>query len=280
MKIFPTCTGALAAAVLGGSAFAADLPSVKTPPAFVPSQWLFTVGIGPEAVNQFPGSKTYTVVPNGSVSRWKAGEPEPFVSPDDGFTVAVVDLGWFKAGPAARYISRRGLSDGNGNFNGLRNVGWSLELGGFAEVWLQDLIRAHVEVTQAVNGNHGLEANFAVDAVKRYGPWTFSIGPRTAIGDNRYMNAYFSVTAAESAANGRVSPYLAGAGVDTVGGLVSARYDFNRSWNTTIYGGYNRLVGSAGYSPIPNILGSKDEFKGGATIAYTFAWGGLGVLGF
>ncbi len=280
MNNFTLSTAAFAASLIGGSAIAADLAPVQAPPTFASGQWLFTVGVGPQVSNQFPGSKSYTVFPNGSISRWKPGEPEPFVVPDDGFTIAVLDLGWFKAGPAARFVGRRGLSDGNGNFFGLRNVGWSLEFGGFAEVWLQDFLRGHVEVTQAVNGNHGLEAHFSVDAVKRYGPWTFSIGPRTAIGDNRYMNAYFSVSAAESALNGRVSPYLAGAGVDTVGGLLAARYDFNKSWNTTIYGGYNRLVGSAGYSPIPNVLGSKNEFTGGATVAYTFAWGGLGILGF
>lgn len=88
------------------------------------------------------------------------------------------------------------------------------------------------------------------------------------------------MTPFEASINPFVTPYKAGAGIDQVGGLLSARYDFNRSWNTTVYGGYNRLVGPAGWSPIPNRLGSRDEFIGGATVAYTFAWGGLGILGF
>src|SRR5258707_13149979 len=101
---------------VSGSAFAADMPAVTPPPVFASGQWLLTVGVGPEVVNQFPGSKTYTVVPNGSISRWHPGEPEPFVAPDDGFTIEVIDFNGFHAGPVARYISRRGLSDGNGNF--------------------------------------------------------------------------------------------------------------------------------------------------------------------
>lgn len=269
--------GALAVMSMTGSALAADMAAVPAPVSN--DQWLLTLGIGPEVVPQFPGAKTYTVVPNGQISRWRAGEPEPFIAPDDGFTVAVIDLGSFKAGPVARFLPSRGLSDGNGNFAGLHNVDWTLELGGFFEFWAADVFRTHVEVRQAVNGHHGLEANVALDAVQRFGAWTFSAGPRVGYGDDKFMNAYFSITPAEAAANGIVSPYMAHSSFDMVGGLVTARYDLSRSWNVTVYGGYNRLVGDAGVSPISLKLGTRDEFTGGATIAYTFAWGGLG-LGF
>jgi outer membrane scaffolding protein for murein synthesis (MipA/OmpV family) len=140
--------------------------------------------------------------------------------------------------------------------------------------------RTHLEIRQAVNGNRGLEANLSIDGVYRVGPWTFSAGPRVGYGDGTFMNAYYSVTPFEAIVNGRISAYYATAGIDKVGALLTARYEFNRSWSTTVYGGYDRLVGSAGYSPIPNQLGSRDEFKGGAMVSYTFAWGGLGILGF
>ncbi len=94
------------------------------------------------------------------------------------------------------------------------------------------------------------------------------------------MNSYFSVTPFEAALNGRVTPFKASAGVDQVGALASVRYDFNKAWNVTVYGGYNRLVSDAGASPISINLGTRDQFLGGATVAYTFAWGGLGILGF
>ncbi len=281
LKTHSLLIGALAAVSSSGFALAADLPSTKSPAPFdAPPQWFLTVGLGPEVVNQFPGSKTYTVVPNGYIYRGHPGDPEPFIAPDDGFTIGLLDYGWFKAGPAARYVGRRGLSDGNGNFFGLHNVDGSIELGGFAEAWAYDMFRAHAEVRQSVNGNHGLEANLSLDAVGRYGPWTLSAGPRFGFGNSTFMHAYYSVTPLESIVNGRVSPYLASGGFDSVGGLVSAKYKFSPSWAATVYGGYNRLVGSAGSSPISNNLGSKDEFSGGVTIAYTFAWGGLGIAGF
>lgn len=278
MRIQSLFLATAAAALLSGSALAADL--TPRPPLVVPDEWLLTLGVGAGVQNQFPGSKTYTAVPLGQITRWHAGEPAPFIALDDGFTLDLFDYGPFKAGPVARYISRRGLSDGNGAFFGMHNIGWSAELGGFVEYWFANVIRAHLEVTQAVNGNRGLEANLSIDGVYRTGPWTFSAGPRLGYGDTPFMAAYFSVNPIEAALNGRVTPYSASAGLDTFGGVVQARYDFSRSWNVIAYGGYNRLIGDAGASPISNNLGSKNEFKGGATINYTFAWGGLGILGF
>ena len=43
-----------------------------------------------------------------------AGRSEPFVSPDDGFGIALLDLRWIKAGPVGRFISERTLSGGFG----------------------------------------------------------------------------------------------------------------------------------------------------------------------
>lgn len=279
MRNFKIWIGAFATALAGGSALAADMPVTKGP-IEAPSEWLLTLGIGAEAVNQFPGSKTYTAAPNGVISRWHAGDPEPFIAPDDSFGVDLLDFNGFRFGPVGNYIQQRGLSGGNGNFFGLHNVGWSVELGVFGEYWITNFIRTHLEIRQAINGNRGLEANLSIDGVYRTGPWTLSAGPRVGYGDQTFMKAYYSVSPLEASINPFVTPYNAGSGIDKVGALVSARYDFNRSWNTTVFGGYNRLVGPAGWSPIPNKLGSRDDFTGGATIAYTFAWGGFGILGF
>jgi len=241
---------------------------------------VISLNLGPQVINQFPGSQTYTVVPTGSIYRYHPNEAAPWSAPDDGFSIAIFDTGDFKAGPVARFVPRRGLSNGNGNFYGLHNVDWTLEIGGFAEFWAMNFFRVRGEVRQAVNGHHGLEANLAMDALKRYYNWTFSAGPRVSYGGGKFMNAYFSVTPNEAAANGRVSPYLATASFDTLGALATVRYDFNPSWNVTVFGGYNRLVGDAAASPISTRLGSLNQFTGGATIGYTFSQNRLGLLGF
>ena len=39
-----------------------------------------------------------------------------------------------------------------------------------------------------------------------------------------------------------------------------------------MFGGVNRYVSSAGGSPIPNRIGSLNNFTAGALVAYTFNW--------
>lgn len=251
------------------AALAADLAPPPQPVA-PDAGWVVTLGLGPEVMTSFPGARTVTPWATGNIAWRRPGEPLPFSAPDDGFGVALLDYGWIKAGPVGRILSERGLSNGNGSFYGLPNVNWTLELGGFLELWLSDNLRTRLELRQGVNGHQGLDANVAIDAVERYGAFTFSIGPRLALGDNQFMSAYFSVTPAEALANGRVFPYQAYGGVTSLGGLAAVKYDFTPTWSATVFGGYDRLVNSAAESPIPNRLGSLNEFSAGVILAYSF----------
>ena len=257
---------------------AADL----APPPVAPADtgWLVTIGAGPQALRSFPGAGTYIAAPIGHFDYRRANEPESFYAPDDGFGVALLNLGWIKAGPVGGFVPRRGLSNGNGNFYGLHNVDLTIQGGGFVEIWLADFLRTRLELRQAFNGNHGLQGNVAIDAVERFGPATLSIGPRMVLGNGTFMNAYFSVTPFEAAANGRVTPFQASGGVMSVGGLASAKFDISRNWSVSIFGGYQRLVNSAAESPIPNKLGSLNAASAGGILAYSFDFKGLGILGF
>jgi len=265
-------------AIAASAANAADL----TPPPPAPVEgWTITLGVGPEVFNSFPGSSSVSIWPTGYISYRRPGEPEPFVSPDDGLGIALLDLPWIKAGPVARFISERTLSGGfgsignNENFFGLHNVGFTAELGGFVELWPTDFFRARFEARQGVSGAQGFDANIELDIVHRYGPWTFSLGPRFQFGDDQFMNAYFSVTPAEAALNGNVFSYQAHGGLTSIGGLGAIKYAFSPAWSTTVFGGVNSYVGSAGGSPIPNRLGSLNDLTAGVIVAYTFSWNGF-----
>lgn len=249
------------------AALAADLAPTTPPP---PPGWQVTVGLGPEVQTAFPGAKAVTVWPTGTLDVRRPGDPIPFSSPDDGFGVPLLDYGWVKAGPVARVLPQRGLSNGNGAFFGLPNVNWSLELGIFGELWYAEHLRLRAEARQAVNGHKGFDANIEIDGVQRWNAFTFAVGPRLQFGDTQYMNAYFSVTPAEALANGRITPYQANGGLSTVGVFGSVKYDFTPAWSATVFGGYNRLVSSAAASPIPNNLGSLNEFSAGVLVAHTF----------
>jgi MipA family protein len=265
-------------AIAASAASAADL----TPPAPAPVEgWMITLGVGPEVFNSFPGASTVSIWPTGYITYRRPGEPEPFLSPDDGLGIALLDLPWIKAGPVARFISERTLSGGfgsignNQNFFGLHNVGFTAQLGGFLELWPTDFIRARFEARGGVSGAHGFDANIELDLVERFGPWTFSAGPRLEFGDTQFMNAYFSVSPAEAFLNGNVFPYQAQGGLTSVGGLGAIKYAFTPAWSATVFGGVNRYVSSAGGSPIPNRLGSLEDLTAGVIVAYTFNWNGF-----
>jgi MipA family protein len=265
-------------AIAASAVSAAELPPETPPP---PEGWTITLGIGPDVFTSFPGASSVSIWPTGYITYRHPGEPEPFVSPDDGFGIALLDLPWIKAGPVARFISERTLSGGfgsignNDNFYGLHNVGFTAELGGFLELWPTDFFRARFEARQGVSGADGFDSNIELDLVERYGPFTFSAGPRLQLGDSQFVDAYFSVTPAEAFLNRIVSPYQAHGGLVSVGGFGAIKYDFTPTWSATAFGGVNRFVDSAGASPIPNRLGSLNNFSAGAILAYSFSWNGF-----
>ncbi|MGH6935159.1 MAG: MipA/OmpV family protein [Methylocella sp.] len=255
------------------------------PPAPVEG-WTITLGVGPQVFTSFPGARSVSIWPTGYITYRRPGQPAPFVSPDDGLGIALLDLPWIKAGPVARFINQRSLSGGfgtignNRKFFGLHDVGFTAEIGGFLELWPTAFIRARFEARQGVSGAQGFDANIQLDAIGRYGPWTLSAGPRFRFGDNRFVNAYFSVTPAEAFLNGNVFPYQARGGLTSVGGFGTIKYDFTPTWSTTVFGGASRWVGSAGASPIPNRLGSLTDLAAGVIVAYSFNWNGFNWNGF
>lgn len=283
---FPSAFGlalSVTAAAIAAPAFAADLPSRTLAPIAVAPAPVFTVilAAGPEVQPDFPGSKSYTVLPSIHIAYLKPGEHDPFYTPDDSFDIQIIDTPFFKAGPAANFVNRRGLSDGNGQFYGLHNVDFSVELGGFAEIWpWQDHLRIRGEIRKAVTGYDGLVGSIGADLINRYGPFQVSVGPRIKFGDQRYVDNFFSIQPYEAALNGRVTPYRASAGVTSVGAFATARYDFNQTWSATLFGGYDRLANSVGDSPVATVLGTRNQFTGGVTLAYSFGFQGFGILGY
>ena len=264
---------ASAITLISACANAADL----TPPAPAPSPgWVVTVGLGPDFFTSFPGAKSVSIWPTGYLTYHRPGEPEPFISPDDGFGIALLDLPWIKAGPVARFISQRTLSGGfgvlgnNDSFYGLHNIGFTAELGGFLELWPTSFFRARLEARQGVSGAQGFDGNVELDLVGRYDAFTAAIGPRFRLGDDQFVGAYFSVSPFEAFLNPNLYPYQAVGGLVSVGGAGSIKYQFSPEWSVTAFGTASRFVGSAGGSPIPNRVGSLIEFSAGAVLAYTF----------
>lgn len=215
----------------------------------------------------FPGSARLRPYPFPSIGFSRVGEPEAFSTPDDSFGFRVVEFGPFRVGPVANFVSRRGQRDG---LFGLHTVPLTYEVGGFAEFTPNEHIRTRAELRQGVNGHGGFIATLGADLHDSNGPVTLSIGPRLDFGNDRYASAYFSVTPFESALNGRLTPYQASGGFTSVGGIAALRYDFMEDANATVFGGLQRLAGSVGASPIPNLIGSRNQFTAGLSIGRSF----------
>jgi outer membrane protein len=85
------------------------------------------------------------------------------------------------------------------------------------------------------------------------------------------MNTYFSVSAAESAASG-LARFKAGGGFKSIGVETRFTYDLNDKVKLHLQGGYDRLIGDAGKSPLVGKVGSKDQFNIGTGLTYRFSF--------
>ena len=258
----------------GAGALAADSAPAASPPpaspaapAASPDGYIVTLQVIGAVTPSFPGSSVVRPYPFPGFSVRGAGEPERFSAPDDGFGVPVFEADGLRMGPVANFVFRRGNRDG---LFGLHQVGLTHEVGGFAEYFAFDHFRARAELRQGVDGHEGFVASLGADFFGESNSFRLSLGPRLNLGDNRYANAYFSVTPAEAILNGRLEPYQASGGFTSAGGVATVRYDFTPNLNATIYTGLQRLTGSVGGSPIPNMVGSRDQFTAGVSLSRSF----------
>ncbi|WP_448661099.1 MipA/OmpV family protein [Sphingomonas sp. CJ20] len=225
------------------------------------------VSLGPQLSPNFPGSDKVSLSPLVDVVTARAGQQFEFEAADESFTIPIIDTPRFSFGPTANLQSSRRRSETG---PGINEVGTTLELGAFANVWLATPVRVHAELRKGVNGHGGMIANVGLDYVTRdRDRWLFAIGPRVTLTDSKYQDAYFGVSARESAATG-LPVYDPGSGVQAVGANATATYQLNARWGLYGFAKYDRMVGDAADSPITRRIGSPNQFSGGLGLSYTF----------
>lgn len=259
------------------AAHAADLNSTGVPaPAPASTQgWIITLKANGSFSTEWAGSKSYDPQGYPSFSFRKAGQPATWSAPDDGFGLPVYENRFFSIGPVARYDSGRYRADDQKLF-GIRDVPWTFEPGIYAEFWpIPDVLRARIELRRGFVSNGGFLADAAVDYLVHVGKTTFAIGPRLGANDEDTMRREFGVKLIDAVQNGIVTPYTPNGGFRSAGLATSVTYDMSETWSTTVYGGYDRLVGEAAKSPLVRKLGSPDQFRAGVSVSYSF-----GVEGF
>jgi MipA family protein len=231
------------------------------------------IGIGPAVSTKYEGSKAYQVKAVPLISlRYKN------ILQIDNNQVRINLFGDqntlfqatnFRAGPMIKVDFGRSAKN-SPNLTGLGNVGTSIELGGFvsyANGPFRYRLRARHDVT---SGHSGLVADADV-SLAIYRTRTTSVGGKlgTTWVNGKYMNSYFGVTPAQSAAS-KLPVYVAGSGVKNINLSLGSEVKLSPRWALVMDGGYHRLLGNAKNSPLVRLRGSANQFSFGAYGVYSF----------
>jgi outer membrane protein len=237
--------------------------------------WTVQVGVDGWFLPRWQGSDgSYIFAPVPLLDVRKAGTPERFHGPRDGFGFTLLDLGQLRAGPvAAIRLPRKEYKDAK--LTGLGDIATAYEFGIFAEYMWAPWLRTRAEVRQGTGGHHGIVADLYADAIGAISrQLTVSAGPRVTLATNSATSPYFSITPAQSLASG-LPVFDAKGGVRAVGAGAKARYLWTQQIGTHVFVEYERLTGDAKNSPLVALRGSPDQWMFGAGVTYAFdmkAW--------
>jgi outer membrane protein len=229
-------------------------------------QYVLDLGMGVMAKPRYPGSDEVIAVPFPIISVGR------FFIPGIG---QVIDgderIKRFSIYPSFNFNGKRDSSNSN-ELEGLDDVDWALEVG-LGMAYRHDWIRGFVEVRQGFNGYSGQVADFGIDFIaKPTEDLQLMVGPRAGWGSDDYMDTYFGITDKEDANSALYDQsYDAEAGFNTVGVAATASYDLNQDFTFHLRGGWDRLIGDAGDSPIVK-EGSENQFYGGVGLSYEFGF--------
>ena len=242
-----------------------DLPMLPSPSG----NWTVMVGIGGEYTPDFVGSKNGKFRPIPIFSIRRAGSIDQFRGPRDSASIALLDVGYFRAGPAFKYVSSR-KSDKYSELTGLGDVKAAYELGGFVEYYPVDWLRLRSELRQGVGGHTGSVADVSADViVPLIQRLTISAGPRFTWKSTKATAPYFGVDATQALASG-LPMYDARGGAHSVGFGSQISYRINPQWEVHAYVEYEKLLGDAAGSPLVKLRGSSNQTTIGLGASYSF----------
>jgi MipA family protein len=235
----------------------------------VSGTWTVMVGVGGEYKPDFEGANRAMLSPVPIFAIRRAGSTEQFRGPRDSASIALIDFGDLRAGPAAKFVSSR-KANRYSELNGLGDVGTTVELGGFVEYYPVDWLHTRGELRQGIGGHHGVvadwSADFIVPVIQRL---TISAGPRFTWESTKATAPYFGIDAAQALASG-LPAFDAKGGAHSVGAGAQVSYRINPQWEVHAYVEYERLLGDAAKSPLVTLRGSPNQTTVGIGASYAF----------
>ncbi|MDF0498062.1 MipA/OmpV family protein [Bradyrhizobium yuanmingense] len=261
---------ATAPSVSAQTAFTLPAPPLELPMLPSPSgNWTVMVGIGGEYKPEFVGSNNGKFLPIPIFSIRRAGSIDQFRGPRDSASIALLDVGNFRAGPAFKYVASR-KADKYAELTGLGNVDAAYELGGFVEYYPVDWLRLRSELRQGMGGHTGTVADVSADViVPLIQRLTISAGPRFTWKSANATAPYFGVTDTQALASG-LPRYDARGGAHSVGFGSQISYRINPQWEVHAYVEYQKLLGDVADSPLVKLRGSSNQTTVGLGASYSF----------
>ncbi|CAB3763221.1 hypothetical protein LMG29542_04540 [Paraburkholderia humisilvae] len=237
---------------LGEWQYSAGVPLEKMfEPPEERTNWETRVGAGMTFEPRYDGSSRYHILAGPSLDiRYK---DLAFLSTGEGLGVNVLQGDNWRTSIAAVYDLGRRAHDDPQHLNGLGNINPAPEIKLAAEyVISKDFpLTFRTAITRSIGGSNGWIAD-----VGAYMPMPGSsdsffwfAGPSVSFADSTYMNSWFGVNPAQSAASG-LRQYDASAGLKSAGFGITMIWFVNKHWFVTADGAIKRLLGSAAASPV------------------------------
>ena len=231
--------------------------------------WYLKVGAAGFVAPKFEGDDDYRFRAQPLVSFGRQGSSTPFSSRNDNISIGIVDMGYFRAGPTGKLVFGRD-DDDSSELAGLDPVRFGGEVGVFAEFYPVDWLRLRGEVRHGIRSHDGIVGDLAADAFMDVTPTIrVSGGPRASFASDDYFDAWYGVSASESLASG-LSEYNPDGGVESVGFGGAITWKATDTIETSLFGEYSRLMGSAADSSLVSERGSEHQFLLGVSATYRF----------
>jgi MipA family protein len=264
-----------ATAAVFGRASAQTAFTLPAPPFELPllppvsGNWTVMIGAEGQYRPDFAGANhsLFSPVPIFSIRR--AGSVDQFRSPRDNASIALIDFGDLRAGPAGKFVPSR-KAGSYSELDGLGDVKAAFELGGFIEYFPVDWFRVRNETRTGFGGHQGVVADFSADfIVPVTRAITISAGPRFTWESTKAVSPYFSVDAVQAIATG-LAAFDAKGGAHSAGAGAQVKYRINPQWEVHSYVEYDRLLGDAAKSPLVTARGSVNQTRVGIGASYSF----------
>ncbi len=267
--------GAVAVAALWSASAAAQTPSpfaywqnsagiVLAPLAGPVPDWRVDVGAGVAVMPIYEGSDRYHLLPAPALDvRYR---DIAFLSTGDGLGVNLFHGQTYRAGIALAYDLGRN-QNGSHRLQGLGDVDTAPEIKLFAEWALLPFVIS-VDVRRAIGGSNGYVGDIgAYMPVIGTEKLVVFVGPSVTVADRRSIEANFGVTPAQAMPHSEFPIYQAHGGLRNTNFGIDAVYHFTEHWFLNGDAAVERLIGSAGESPIAQ---AKDQLAASLILGYEF----------